>query len=82
MIKADSEKGVYALNGPFDDILFEYTIVTKIIINQLTEMKDEEFALTMLAKLGQIAANNAKDLPKSAQNIYDTVEEVLKEHEI
>ena len=76
MIKADTKKGEIICSGGLDEILAEYTILTKLIVRQLTELTDEEKALDILSKLGLIAIND-KSHGSDVTSIYNSIDEVM-----
>lgn len=78
MIKADLEnKGTIAVTGSQDVILTEYTILTRVVLNQLAEDHGPEKALNILAGLGQIAAKDIDELGGNLKSMYNDIEEVF-----
>ena len=79
MIKADLEnKGTIAVTGSTDVILTEYTILTRVVLNQMQTDYGTEKAMALLAGLGQIAASDIDELGGNLKKIYNEVEEVFK----
>ena len=77
MITINSSKGELNCRGPMDNILCEYTLLTRVILRELRSEFGEETANQIFAGLGQIAV---KDLDEVHQvtNLYEEVDEVLK----
>ena len=78
MITADMENGIIKITGYNDILLTEYTIITRVLLNQLTEDLNKESAFNVLAGLGQIAAKDITKLGGDVENIYKAIEEVYK----
>lgn len=78
MITADMEKGIIKITGYNDILLTEYTLVTRVLLNQLTEDLNKEAAFKVLAGLGQIAAKNIDKLGGDIEEMYESIEEVYK----
>ncbi len=76
MIKADCSAGELMCRGPIDSILSEYTLLTQLMLKQIEEIKGEETAFTVLAKLGQLAADGYKD-NSDLDKIYKGVDKVI-----
>ena len=78
MIKADLEnRGTIAVTGSTDVILTEYTILTRVVLNQLKGDHGTEKAMNILAGLGKIAASDIDELGGDLKNIYDSIDEVF-----
>lgn len=78
MIKADLEKsGMIQVTGRSDYIMAEYTILTKVIIHHLIDEYGEEKGFALLAKIGQIATEEAGDF-----NSHNTIELFNKLNEV
>lgn len=76
MIKTSCSEGELMCRGPIDEILTEYTIVTKMILRELHDMSNEEIAFKVLASLGQIAYKDYNK-PFDAIELYNNVNEVI-----
>ena len=76
MIKIDCNKGELACRGPLENILFEYTLLTRTILKEMQEQFGEEVANELFAGLGQIAAknidevNNPTDILKDINEVF------------
>lgn len=76
MIKVDCTEGVLNSRGPLDFILFEYTLLTRVILKELREEFGEEIANKLFADLGRIAVENINDL-HNTKGIMDKIDEVF-----
>jgi len=80
MIVADlSNKGMIKVAGTTDEILTEYTVVTRVILNQLTSDFNKEKAFNILATIGQLAAEDIDNVHADIDKIYKTINEVYHE---
>ncbi len=78
MIRIELEReGILSVSGPMDNILTEYTTLTRLILHRLKEDFDEDTAFTIVAELGKIAAANIDEISRDVLNIHEKVEEVL-----
>ena len=78
MISVDMEKGLVKITGYNDIILTEYTMATRVLLNQLADDINEEAAFKILAGLGQIAAKDITKLGGDIEEMYKSIEEVYK----
>lgn len=76
MIKINSTKGELNCRGPLDLILFEYTLLTRVILKEMREQFGEKTANELFAGLGQIAAKNVNDL-HDVKSMMDEIDEVF-----
>ncbi len=75
MIKADLKKGILQGRGALDEMLTEYTLLTRMVLHELTSLTNEETAFKIVAELGKIAVNS-EDIT-DGNNTFDNVIEVL-----
>lgn len=76
MIKVNAKNGELNCRGPLENILFEYTLLTRVLLKEMREQFGEEIANKLLAGLGQIAAKNVNEV-FNVENIMDEIEEVF-----
>lgn len=74
MIKIDSKNGEFQARGPFDIILCEWTLLTRIILKEMREQFPLEIANKLFAGLGMIAAENTDEI----QNVTDMFDKISK----
>lgn len=82
MIKVSVKDGEVICSGDLYDIYTEYTILTKLVLKQTTELVGKDTAFEVLAKIGQIAADantNATEAGKIYNEVGDMVDEKFKE---
>ena len=80
MIQAELDKnGVIKLTGELDLLLTEYTLITRIILHQLSVDHDKETAFKILAGIGQVAASNMEKLGGDVEGVYTELMKVLKD---
>ena len=80
MIKIDSKNGEMQARGPFDLILCEWTLLTRIILKELREQFPEDIANELFAGLGQIAAEEPSEV-RNVTKMFDKIEETFEEAE-
>lgn len=79
MIKADLEKsGMIQFSGDMELLLVEYTIITRVMLHNIKEQKNEETAFKLLAIIGKIAAEDLEQLGGDPEKILDRLIEGLK----
>lgn len=78
MIQINSRKGELNCRGPMDDILCEYTLLTRVILRELKSEFGEETANTILAGLGKIAVKDIDEVHQ-VSNLFKEVDEVLND---
>lgn len=76
MIKVKMHDGEVICNGSIDEILMEYTVLTKLLLKQISELTNEEKAFNILAKLGQIAADGYNK-STNYEKIWKEIDKVL-----
>lgn len=82
MIQINFNTGELMISGAMDEILTEYTILTKTITKQLDSLFNEEVAFKTLAGLGKVATDDFKK-KTNPSNIYKkVVNEVLANVEV
>lgn len=74
MIKVDSKNGEFQARGPFDLILCEWTLLTRIIFKEMKEQFPEETANKLFAGLGMIAAKDTNEI----RNVTSMFDEIMK----
>ena len=79
MIKADLEKsGMIQFSGDMELLLVEYTVITRVMLHNIKEQKNEETAFKLLAIIGKIAAEDLEQLGGDPEKILDRLIEGLK----
>lgn len=78
MITINSNKGVFQARGPFDEILCEWTLITRIILKELRAQFPEETANELFADLGRIAAENVEEV-NSTSTLFEKIENRFEE---
>lgn len=79
MLRADLEKGVIAASGDVIQILTEFTVVSKVLMNTLESNYGSEAMQKLVAAAGQIAYEDYKDPSSNFANIPKRFEELLGE---
>lgn len=79
MIKADLEKnGMIQFSGDMELLLVEYTIITRVMLHNIKEQKNEETAFKLLAIIGKVAAEDLEQLGGDPEKILEKLIESLK----
>lgn len=79
MIKADLEKsGIIQFSGDMELLLVEYTIITRVMLHNIKEQKNEETAFKLLAIIGKVAVEDLEQLGGDPEKILDKLIEGLK----
>ena len=79
MIKADLEKsGMIQFSGDMELLLVEYTIITRVMLHNIKEQKNEETAFKLLAIIGKVAAEDLEQLGGDPEKVLDKLIEGLK----
>ncbi len=79
MIKADLEKsGMIQFSGDMELLLVEYTIITRVMLHNIKEQKNEETAFKLLAIIGKVAAEDLEQLGGDPEKLLNKLIEGLK----